>query len=109
MALPAEVAYGSWLAETESLRQKQIVQARAYYDGEHDVRLTERQKEFLGYNDPDGARFAWPHDPYNPYTPDKKSPRGMYVSLLTLPIGPEGAQLRFRVAGHAPSTGTEQP
>lgn len=45
-----------------------------------------------------GARLVWPHDPYNPYDVDlKKSPRAKYVSLLHLPIGPEGAEIRFEV------------
>ena len=47
----------------------------------------------------EGARFVWPHDPYNPYdVENKKSPRGMYVSLLTLPVGPEGVEVAFRVS-----------
>lgn len=50
-----------------------------------------------------GAKFIWPHDPYNPYytlSPDgekRTSPRNMYVSLLTLPVGPEGLSLTFLV------------
>lgn len=46
----------------------------------------------------EGARFVWPYDPYNPYdVNDKKSPRGKYVSLLHLPIGVDGAQVRIEV------------
>jgi hypothetical protein len=45
-----------------------------------------------------GARLVWPHDPYNPYNREHfKSPREKYVSLLTLPLGPEPAQVLFRV------------
>lgn len=51
----------------------------------------------------EGARFIWPHDPYNPYytlspIPEKRaSTRNMYVSLLTLPVGPEGLSISFNV------------
>jgi len=45
-----------------------------------------------------GARLIWPRDPYNPYdVKDKKSPRGKYVTLLTLPVGADGVSVRFRV------------
>ena len=53
----AELARLSWLAGEEEIRQENVVLARLYYDGHHDVKLTERQKEYLGYNAPD-ARFA---------------------------------------------------
>jgi len=55
--LAAELAYLAWLAAEEKTRQKNVVLARDYYDGEQDVRLTERQKEFLGFN-ADEERFA---------------------------------------------------
>lgn len=56
MSIAAELAYLNWLAGEEQTRQKNVVLARNYYAGEHEVPLTERQKEFLGFND-DG-RFA---------------------------------------------------
>jgi len=58
MVLPTDVAFAHWLADEELDRQRNVVLARNYYDGFHDVRLTERQKEFLGYNTSDGWRFA---------------------------------------------------
>jgi len=57
MSLSAELAYLAWLAGEEATRQKNVVLARDYYDGEHDVKLTERQKEFLGFNAAE-ERFA---------------------------------------------------
>jgi hypothetical protein len=51
-----ELAYLNWLAGEEKARQKNIVLARRYFDGDHDVPLTERQKEFLGFSD--SGRFA---------------------------------------------------
>lgn len=52
----AELARLSWLAGEEEIRQENVVLARLYYDGHHDVRLTKRQKEYLGFQaDP---RFA---------------------------------------------------
>jgi hypothetical protein len=45
-----------------------------------------------------GATFLWPHDPYNPYDMvNFKSPPEKYVSLLQVPIGPEGIELRFTI------------
>lgn len=45
-----------------------------------------------------GAQFLWPHDPHNPYELQKhKSPPEMYVSLLTLPVGPDGLRVTFRI------------
>ena len=58
MPLPAEVAYSAWLADNEKKRQQNVVLARNYYDGVQDVKLTERQKEFLGFNTTEGERFA---------------------------------------------------
>jgi len=47
----------------------------------------------------EGARLVWPYDPYNPYdTSEKKSPREKYVTLLHLPVGIDGAQVRIEVA-----------
>lgn len=53
----AELARLSWLAGEEEIRQENVVLAQNYYDGHHAVKLTERQKEYLGYDAPD-ARFA---------------------------------------------------
>lgn len=58
MALPTDVSYAMWLAENETTVQENVVLAQHYYDGLHDVKLTARQKEFLGYNTSDGWRFA---------------------------------------------------
>ena len=43
------IVYAQYLADEEAERQRNIVMARNYYSGEHDVKLTERQKEFLGH------------------------------------------------------------
>jgi hypothetical protein len=46
----------------------------------------------------EGAVFRWPYDPYNPYDVEKhRSPRNMYVSLLTLPVGAECVEVQIRV------------
>jgi len=58
MVLPTDVAFAAWMADEELDRQRNIVLARNYYDGLHDVRLTERQKEFLGYKTSEGWRFC---------------------------------------------------
>ncbi len=55
--IDAELAHAAWLAEEEETRQKNIVMARKYYNGDHDVMLTERQKEYLGHQ-LDDSRFA---------------------------------------------------
>lgn len=47
----AKLAFMSWLATEEMERQKQIVQLRAYYDGDQDTYLTDRLKEFLNADD----------------------------------------------------------
>jgi hypothetical protein len=52
-----ELAYSAWLAGEEATRQSNISLARDYYAGDHDVPLTERQKEYLGFNE-DESRFA---------------------------------------------------
>jgi hypothetical protein len=42
----------------------------------------------------EGASFLWPHDPYNPYDMEKhKSGRDKYVSLLKIPVGPQGVEV----------------
>lgn len=40
-----------------------------------------------------GARLVWPHIPYHPYRGDP--PSNTLVSLLHLPVGPDGAKLVF--------------
>ena len=44
------IVYAQYQADEETTRQRNIVSARNYYAGEHAVKLTERQKEFLGFN-----------------------------------------------------------
>ena len=43
----AELAFASWLAETEKDRQRNVALAREYYEGDHDTFLTDRLREFL--------------------------------------------------------------
>ena len=43
----AQKAFLEWLSMEESERQEKYLSYRAYYDGEHDVMLTDRQKKFL--------------------------------------------------------------
>jgi hypothetical protein len=52
-----ELAYAAWLAEEEQQRQENVVMARKYFEGDHDVKLTERQKEYLGHQ-LDTGRFS---------------------------------------------------
>lgn len=52
----AELAYLNWLAGEELTRQQNVQQARDYYAGEHELSLTDRQREFLGIKS--GGRFA---------------------------------------------------
>ena len=47
----AELAYAAWQAEEEKERQRNVMLARKFYDGDHDVKLTPRLMEFLGIND----------------------------------------------------------
>lgn len=54
--LDPELWYSAWQAGEELTRQKNVVIARKYYDGEHEVPLTKRQKEFLGFQNDE--RFA---------------------------------------------------
>ncbi len=56
--LNPELAYAAWRAAEEATWQKNIVVARDYYDGYQNTKLTERQKEFLGFNLTD-ERFAF--------------------------------------------------
>ena len=51
-----ELAFAGWQAEEERARQKNVVLVREYYDGDQHVRLTQRQKEYLGFQD--SGRFA---------------------------------------------------
>jgi hypothetical protein len=45
-----------------------------------------------------GARLVWPHDPFNPYDGvNFRSPPEKYVTLLQLPIGPEGVEVTIRI------------
>lgn len=53
-----ELAHASWEAAEEMTRQKNVMQSRNYYDGLHDVKLSQRQMEYLGFKDPSAARFA---------------------------------------------------
>lgn len=55
--LDVELAAAAWTAGEEKARQSNIVAARKYYDGDHDVQLSERQKEYIGYQ-LDTERFA---------------------------------------------------
>ena len=56
--LDLELAYAAWLADEERTRQENVVIARNYFDGEHNVLLSERQKEYLGFNLDEG-RFSF--------------------------------------------------
>ncbi len=46
-----------FLAESERLFQRAVVKARAYHDGEHEVFLTDRLRQFLGLNIESDSRF----------------------------------------------------
>jgi hypothetical protein len=48
---PAELAFASWLAAEETIRQKNVLLTRDYYDGEQDTFLTDRLKDFLNAKD----------------------------------------------------------
>lgn len=56
MANLAELAFAGWQADEELTQQKNVVLVRDYYDGDQHVKLTQRQKEFLGFVD--SGRFA---------------------------------------------------
>jgi hypothetical protein len=56
-SLPPEASLEAWQAAEELQRQKNVVDARLYYRGIQGAMLTERQKEFLGFNQ-DNERFA---------------------------------------------------
>jgi len=47
----AELAFAHWQYEEELERQKQIVRARAYHEGDQPTFLTERAKTFLGVDE----------------------------------------------------------
>ncbi|HZP83855.1 MAG TPA: hypothetical protein VFB21_19605 [Chthonomonadaceae bacterium] len=76
--------------------------ARAHWEAPHS-RCAGRMARWTG--DPKShraaqksARFLWPHDPHNPYElQTHRSPPEMYVSLLTLPVGPDGLQVSFHI------------
>lgn len=54
--MPPEMSYAAWLTEQELRRQRNVQLARDYYDGEQSVKLTPRQKQYLGHAD--GGRFV---------------------------------------------------
>jgi len=58
MTLPTDVAYAAWIAGEEGTRQENVALARNYYNGEHDCKLTERQKEYLNFQQSGDERFA---------------------------------------------------
>ncbi len=49
MVAPIELAYAAWQEKEEKTRQRNIVVARDYYEGEQAVPLSERQKAYLGF------------------------------------------------------------
>lgn len=49
---PARLAFLAWLAADYQAQQRHYTRLRAWYNGEHDVPLTERQKQYLAV-DPD--------------------------------------------------------
>jgi len=51
-----ELAYLQWLQGEEKTRQQNILMAREYYDGDQDVRLTDRQRQYLGFEK--GGKFC---------------------------------------------------
>ncbi len=52
----AELAFAGWQTEEERTRQKNVVLTRDYYDGDQHVKLTKRQRDYLGFVK--GGRFA---------------------------------------------------
>jgi hypothetical protein len=48
MINPVELSFVEWLTEQQHGEQKDVLLARRYHDGNHDVFLTERMEEFLG-------------------------------------------------------------
>jgi len=52
-----DLVYAAYQASEERTRQKNIVIARDYYEGEHNTKLSKRQEEFIGFN-LDKERFA---------------------------------------------------
>jgi len=47
--IPPEMSYAAWLAEQELQRQRNVALARDYYDGDQKVKLTPRQRQYLGH------------------------------------------------------------
>lgn len=47
---PAQLTYLQWLSVEETQRQKNIVLARDYYAGDQHVPLTDRQRDYLGFD-----------------------------------------------------------
>ena len=45
-----ELYYSAWLAGEERTLQRNIVLMRRYYDGDHGIKLTDRQSEYLSFN-----------------------------------------------------------
>ena len=54
--IPPEMSYAAWLAEQELRRQRNMQTMRSYYAGEQSVKLTPRQKQYLGQAS--GGRFV---------------------------------------------------
>lgn len=54
--IPPEMSFAAWLAEQELTRQRNVQTMRNYYAGEQEVRLTPRQKQYLGHAM--GGRFV---------------------------------------------------
>jgi hypothetical protein len=52
---PASLALASWQAADYDDQQRHYVALREWYDGDHKVPLTDRQREYLGLN----AGFPW--------------------------------------------------
>jgi hypothetical protein len=51
-----ELAYLQWLLGEEKTQQENILRAREYYEGDQDVRLTDRQRQYLGFEK--GGKFC---------------------------------------------------
>ena len=52
---PASLALAQWQAADYAEQQAHYVHLREWYDGEHRVPLTDREREYLGLN----ADFPW--------------------------------------------------
>jgi hypothetical protein len=71
--------------------------------GEEEVRLTESKlngvvegEHFKVTFPASKAKLVWPHLPYHPYR-DPHAPKNTWVSLLHLPMGPEGIEVLFEI------------